>query len=259
MILDKIVESKKQYIHAQKQKQTLTEIRHKLEQMEGKGRSLFDALSQKQHMAIIAEIKKASPSKGILVEDFDPLRIANDYFAIHVDAISILTETDYFLGRPEYLEAVSKVSPIPLLRKDFVIDEYQLYESKLLGADAVLLIASILDEKTFQTFFDIATNLGLDCLCEAHNEEEIKKIEQVGGNIIGINNRDLKTFAQDIQTTIRLLPFISKGKIVVSESAIKTPDEINMLKQAGVSAVLIGETFMKSENMKETADFLRGV
>ncbi|MFN3739586.1 MAG: indole-3-glycerol phosphate synthase TrpC [Thermodesulfovibrionales bacterium] len=204
----------------------------------------------------IGEIKAASPSKGIIRKDIDLLKIASIYEQ-KVDAISVITEEDFFLGRLSYLEDIKKVVTRPVLRKDFIIDEYQIYESYLSGADAILLIASILDREQSERFLSIAKELGMSVLYEIHNEEELEKALEIKAEIIGINNRDLMTMNIDLNTTLRLKPLIPSEKIVVSESGIKSREHVRMLEEAGIDAVLVGTVLMEASDIGARIDSLR--
>ena len=200
---------------------------------------------------LIAEIKKASPSKGLIRSNFDPLQIASAYETNPVSAISILTEEDFFQGHLSYLRRVRQVTSKPLLRKDFIIDEYQLYESRFYGADAVLLIAAILDKRRAGEYVKLASELGLSVLFEVHNEEDLDKAFYVDADIIGINNRDLNTLAVDLRTTLRLKSVIPPGKIIVSESGIRTRQDVVTLQDNGIDAMLIGTSFMEAPDIGE--------
>lgn len=213
-------------------------------------------------ISLIAEVKKASPSAGVIREDFDPLDTAIKYEAAGASAVSVLTDEKFFGGSIEDLDVVSKNIGIPVLRKDFIIDEYQIFEARAHGADAVLLIAAVLSDDQLDSFYNIASDLGMACLIEVHTEEELGKVLSVFGVsgrrkifdklIIGINNRDLNTFKVDINTTIKLIKLIPKNKgiVVVSESGIKDADDIRRLKGSGINAVLIGEALMRSEDVE---------
>lgn len=250
MILEKISNFKKEYLVEVKKQNPINLIMDKISILDKKNDFPFkEALSKKNKMALIAEIKKASPSKGIIREDFDYLKIAKEYIKAEVSAMSILTETEFFKGDNKYLTDIREITNIALLRKDFIIDEYQIYESKAMGADAILLIAALLDRETMKYYFNIAKELGLDCLCETHNESEVLKVLSIGADIIGINNRDLNTFSEDINTTINLMNIIPKDKIIVSESAIRTVEDLKMLKENSINAVLIGEMFMREPDI----------
>lgn len=217
----------------------------------------YQALAQKG-LTYICEVKKASPSKGILAEEFPYLTIAKEYQEAGAGAISCLTEPYYFKGADEYLSRIAEQCQIPVLRKDFIVDEYQIYEAKRLGAAAVLLICAILDQKTLKRYLQIAKELGMDALVEVHDEKEVIEALSAGADIIGVNNRDLTTFTVDIKNSIRLRHLIPKGVLFVSESGIKTPEDIRVLKENGTDAVLIGETLMRSKEKKKTLEILDG-
>ncbi|URZ14750.1 indole-3-glycerol phosphate synthase TrpC [Clostridium felsineum] len=256
MILDDIVYDKKLQLIEDKKVLSLEQIKAELKTLNLKKRDFKKAL-KKENISIIAEIKKASPSKGVIREDFNPLDIGEIYEKIDIDAVSILTEKKYFLGKNEYINEVKKINSKPILRKDFIIDEYQLYEAKLIGADAVLLIAAVLKDK-LRYFYNKTLELGLDAITEVHNEEEAKIAGELGCSIIGINNRDLRDFSTDIKNTEKLMKYIPKDITIVSESSIKTPEDILYLKSIGVDAVLIGETFMRNiDSLSYINDFLK--
>lgn len=218
----------------------------------------FERALSKAGMSYICEIKKASPSKGIIAEDFPYVEIAKEYQSAGASAISVLTETDYFLGSDQYVKEVSKAVNIPIIRKDFTVDEYMLYQAKVMGASAVLLICALLDTETIKKYIKICGSLGLSALVEAHDEQEVQSAIDAGARIIGVNNRNLKNFTVDINNSTRLRRLVPKDIIFVAESGIKTPQDIAALKQANVDAVLIGETFMRSENKKEMLTALNG-
>ncbi|MBI3832653.1 MAG: indole-3-glycerol phosphate synthase TrpC [Planctomycetes bacterium] len=218
----------------------------------GPARSFYQALCG-PGLALIAEIKKASPSGGLLRADFDPEQIARIYESAHASALSVLTDEKYFQGSLEYLGAARQAAKLPILRKDFTIDAYQIHEAAHAGADAVLLIAACLDDRQLRGFRELAESLGLDALVEVHGEEELVRARASGAKIIGINNRNLRTLATDLDTTFRLLANWPKaerdGVVIVSESGIKTPEQIHALAKSGVNAVLIGETFMRAPDI----------
>ncbi|MEE1056633.1 MAG: indole-3-glycerol phosphate synthase TrpC [Acutalibacteraceae bacterium] len=218
----------------------------------------FEKALKKQGMSFICEIKKASPSKGVIAEEFPYKDIAVEYEQAGASAISVLTETDYFLGSDKYLNEISKLVNIPILRKDFTIDEYMIYQAKVLGASAVLLICSLLDTKTIKKYIKICDELGLSALVEAHNIVEIESAVKAGARIIGVNNRNLNDFNVDINNCIDLRNLVSDDIIFVGESGIKTAKDIKMMKKAKIDAVLIGETFMRSNNKKEMLENLKG-
>jgi indole-3-glycerol phosphate synthase len=212
-----------------------------------KTRSFYNALDRDDRLNLIAEIKKASPSKGLLREEYDPVEIAIDYESHGAAAISILTEEDYFLGSLEHLRSVRPNVSRPLLRKDFIFDPYQVYEAAGAGADAILLIVAILDAATLASLIQLAEQTGLDALVEVHDRQELNIALGAGAKIIGINNRNLKTFRVDLHNTLQLAPHVPDAAILVSESGIHTADDIRMLRDVGCDAFLIGEAFMKAE------------
>jgi indole-3-glycerol phosphate synthase len=214
--------------------------------------NFIDALTMSKDISIIAEIKKASPSKGIIREDFNHLRIADIYFENEVNAVSVLTDKNFFMGDIKYLKDIARIKPVPLLRKDFIIDEYQIYEAKANGADAVLLIAEILSASQLAELSQAANENNLDVLLELHSEEQIPKINFEINNLIGINNRNLDDFSVSLSTTLNIRNKIPKHCIVVSESGINCKDDLTQLKEAEISAVLVGEHFMRSENIADS-------
>jgi len=206
-------------------------------------------ISRPHHINLIAELKKASPSRGIIRGDFNPTKIALSCQANGASALSVLTDERFFEGSLKILREVKERVTIPILRKDFIIDEYQIYESIYWGADAILLIANILTAEELTRFYKISKKLGMDALVEVHTEEDVEKALKSGAAIIGINNRDLNTFRVDISTTQRLVRLIPDSKITISESGIKTYEDVMFLKSLGVDAVLIGETFMEADDI----------
>ena len=206
---------------------------------------------------IIAEVKKASPSKGVIREDFNPIEIAKIYNQ-KADAMSILTEPHFFQGKLEYLEEISKFAKIPLLRKDFIIDEYQIAEAYYYGADFVLLIAAAMEKERLKELYEYAKNLGLEVLFEIHNEEELKKALFVGAKIIGFNHRNLKTFEMDMELSKKLIPLLPKDVIVVAESGISNFEIVQKLHENGVDAFLIGEHFMRQDNILNELKRIKG-
>lgn len=212
--------------------------------------SLASAIKGKK-VSLIAEVKKASPSRGVIKPDFNPVNIASLYAANGVAAISVLTEPEYFQGKLDYLKDIKMnlgMNPLPLLRKDFIIDAYQVYEARAYGADSLLLISTILESKQLEELLSLARQLYMDCLVEVHNESDLEKAVASGAGIIGINNRDLKTFTVDTAVTRRLRPKIPADRLVVSESGIKTAADIAMMREIGVNAVLIGEALMSARH-----------
>ncbi|MCD7878440.1 MAG: indole-3-glycerol phosphate synthase TrpC [Candidatus Gastranaerophilales bacterium] len=255
-ILEQIVEKTKLRIDKLKSSVNVNELKDSASKIHGGAFSFEEALKT-EDISFICEIKKASPSKGIIAGYFPYIDIAKEYEQAGASAISVLTEPDFFLGSCEYLKEISKTVNIPLLRKDFIIDELQIYESKIIGANAILLICSLLDEETLKDYITIADSLGLSCLIEAHNENEIQKAIKSKARIIGVNNRDLKTFNVDIQNSINLRKLVPPDILFVSESGIKTKEQIDELRQNNVNAVLIGETFMKSKDKKRELAILK--
>ena len=206
---------------------------------------------------IIAEVKKASPSKGIIREDFNPLEIAKEYIEA-ADAMSILTEPHFFKGSLEYLKEINKFSPIPLLRKDFIVDEFQIAESYAAGADFILLIAKALEVNELKRLFDFAKNIGLEVLFEIHDEEDLNKALEIGADIIGFNHRNLKTFEMDMDLSKKLIPKLPKNVIVVAESGINDFETVKKLSKNGVDAYLVGEYFMRQQDIKKAVLKLKG-
>ncbi|MDE6595956.1 MAG: indole-3-glycerol phosphate synthase TrpC [Oscillospiraceae bacterium] len=260
MILDDIAEKRKEQLARDMAAITLTEVRAAAEEAAktDTGRSFKNALTSLPSPAIIAEVKKASPSKGIISEDFRPAEQAEAYQKAGAAAVSCLTEEYYFKGSAEYFKAVRKVIDIPMIRKDFIIDPYQIYEAKAMGADAILLIAAILDTEQMKEYREIAENLKMDVLAESHNEEELTSVINAGCTIFGINNRNLKDFSVTLDTTKRLAGLVPNGSIIVAESGIKTAEDMKFLADCGANAVLIGETLMRSPDKKEMLANLKG-
>ncbi len=257
MILDKIVNYKIKKVEEEKQIISMNEIISKLDII-SKVRTFEKAMARKNELNIIAEVKKASPSKGVIKEDFDPLDIAKEYEKNKVNAISVLTEDKFFQGKKKYLREIKKITSLPILRKDFIIDEYQIYQSKVLGANAILLIVAILSEDAIIKFQNIAKEIGLDCIVEVHDEVELDIALNAQAKIIGINNRNLKNFETDIKTTEALIKKIPKEKIIISESGINTRKDMRFLEDLGINGVLIGESLMGSKSIKEKLKELRG-
>ncbi len=209
--------------------------------------SLSAALTARPEPVIIAEIKKASPSEGVIREDFDPVELARDYVANHAAAISVLTDEDYFLGSIAHLNQVRPVADVPLLRKDFIIDEYQIHESRAFGADAVLLIVAMLGRPLLKGFLQIVADYGMEALVEVHDENELDIAMAMGAKIIGINNRDLQTFKVDLRVTEKLVRHIGEGYVVVAESGIATREDIIRMYAAHVDGLLVGSHFMRQK------------
>ena len=249
-ILDQIILRKRKDLEEMKRRFPLHRLKRAL-----KGgrktpiRSFKKAVSNSHKINIIAEIKKASPSGGVLRENFQPMRIANLYELGGASALSILTEPHFFKGRPSYLRTVRQVTNLPLLRKDFIFETYQLYETALLEADAFLLITSILTLEELKDLIQLGDELGMDALVETHSDEDLKKALEAGAKIIGINNRNLRTLDVDVNRSKKLLPHIPKDKTVVVESGLQTHEEILDYKSLGIHSFLIGSTFMKSDDI----------
>jgi len=235
-------------VHSAKRKVPLSEIKKRMGDRESP-RSFSKVLAEGTNLKLIAEVKQASPSQGILRDPFDPTEIARIYESEGAAALSVLTEERFFRGSLEHLKTVRKTVKIPLLRKDFVIDEYQVYEARASDADAILLIAAILDDIRLVDFQSLASDLGMAALVEIHTKEEQDRALAGGARIVGINNRDLETFKTDLDTTFRLIRDVPDDRIVISESGIAERNDIERLRDARVDAVLIGESFMKSPDI----------
>lgn len=248
MILDEIAAKTRLRIERQKQIKSLEDVKREALVMPIDKSFPFEKALRQQDINFICEVKKASPSKGIIAQNFPYLDIAKEYEIAGASAISVLTEPEYFLGSDKYLQEIASTVSLPVLRKDFTLDEYQIYEAKTLGASAVLLICALLSEEELTYFHDIADTLGLSCLVEAHDEEEIAKALKCKARIIGVNNRNLKDFTVDVENSLRLRPLVPKDIIFVSESGMKTAEDIQKLRDADVSAALIGETFMRASD-----------
>ncbi|MDR2772378.1 MAG: indole-3-glycerol phosphate synthase TrpC [Elusimicrobiota bacterium] len=252
MILDEIVAASKIRLEQAKKELPLSDLIAQVKALPAKKHPFaFKAALAAPELSFICEIKKASPSKGLISPDFRYLEIALEYQKAGASAISVLTETEFFLGSPQYLKDVKKFVKIPVLRKDFIFDPYQVYETAVLGADAMLLICSILDEGQLKELYELAGSLGISCLLEAHDESEIKKALFAGAEIVGVNNRNLNDFSVDLKNSLRLRELVPAGKIFVSESGIKTAADIELLRQHKVDAVLIGEELMKTDNIRD--------
>lgn len=223
-----------------------------------KGTFAFEKALSKNRLAFICEVKKASPSKGLISAEFPYLAIARQYEAAGADCISCLTEPKWFLGSDEYLQEIAKTVQIPVLRKDFTVCDYQIYEAKLLGAGAVLLICALLSMQELEEYIDICDALGMSALVEAHNEKEIETAVRAGARVIGVNNRNLRDFSVDTSNAARLRALVPPGILFVSESGVKTRRDIEKIEKSGANAVLIGETLMKSANIGEKLRELRG-
>lgn len=258
MILDEIAQKTRERIEEEKKKKSLQEIKQEAESMEADTGFPFEKALRAEKLSFICEVKKASPSKGIIAEDFPYKEIAKEYEKAGASAISCLTEPFYFQGSNAYLKEIVKTVSIPVLRKDFTVDPYMIYEAKCLGASAVLLICAILSDEELCEYAEIAESLGLSALVEAHDEEEVKRALQSGARIIGVNNRNLKDFTVDINNSIRLRSLVPEEIIFVSESGIKNAQNIANLRSNGTNAVLIGETLMREKDKKQALRVLSG-
>lgn len=261
MILDEIAAKTKERVADNKSRinlETVKKAAYELPRFSERGEFPFRKALAKEGMSFICEVKKASPSKGIIAEDFPYVDIAKEYVQAGADAISVLTEPFYFKGSDLFLEEIRREVSIPLLRKDFTVDEYMIYEAKKMGADAILLICSILSKNQLSEYLEIAHELGLSALVEAHDEEEVERAKEIGAGIIGVNNRNLKDFTVDINNSIRLRERVPSEVLFVSESGMKVREDIARLEKNGTNGVLIGETFMRSSNKKEMLDRLAG-
>ena len=245
-ILNDIVENTLTKLDIKKSELPLTEIISKLNEL-NLPKGAFKESLLKKDQAVIAEIKKASPSAGIISEDFDPIKKAKEYEDFGASALSILTEEDFFQGSSEYLKEVKAITSLPILRKDFMVDEYQIYEAKLIGADCILLIASILNDNEIQSFVDLAESLELDYLIEVHDLKELKRVEHFSNAMIGVNNRNLKTFDVDLNNSINLKKAFNGNNLFVAESGIKSQDDIDTLKAHDIHVFLVGESLMKGD------------
>lgn len=258
MILDKLAASARVRVDRLKAERPLESVREEALSIKPEKPFCFEAALKKEDIAFICEVKKASPSKGLIAPDFPYVHIARDYEAAGADAISVLTEPEYFLGSDDYLSAVKRAVNVPVIRKDFTIDPYQIYEARIIGADAVLLICALLDTEALTEYIRIADTLGLTALVEAHDAAEVASALEAGARVIGVNNRNLKTFEVDIENSKRLRQLVPEHITFVSESGIKTPGDIDALRKNGTDAVLIGETLMRSSRKAEELARLRG-
>ena len=257
-ILDRLADHAKERVEEAKRTTPLFEIRRQAEELP-KGAFSFEKALNKQDISFICECKKASPSKGLIAAEFPYVQIAKDYEAAGADCISVLTEPKWFLGSDAYLREIANAVSIPCLRKDFTVDEYMLYEAKVLGASAVLLICSILSERQIKEYIDICDTLGLSALVEAHDEAEIVKTIGAGARIIGVNNRNLKDFTVDTDNSARLRQLIPQEILFVSESGVRSAEDVRRLRDIGADAVLIGEALMKAPDKKEKLRQLRSL
>lgn len=259
-ILEEIAARTRERIAKEKSCISVSELENRIQEVNknaGK-RITFLQVLQKDGMSYICEVKKASPSKGLIAPDFPYLTIAKEYEQAGASAISCLTEPFYFQGADQYLREIAAAVQIPVLRKDFTVDEYMIYQAKSLGASAVLLICAILDDGELRAYRQLAKELGLDALVEAHDEYEVDRALNLGAEIVGVNNRDLRTFHVDMNNSIRLRKMAPDNVVFVSESGIRTPEDIRLLYENKVDAVLIGETLMRSPDKKAALESLNG-
>ncbi len=247
-ILDRIVEDTRSRVLFERTRRQLPEVIEGCRVRPRRTGFPFARALESDGISFICEVKRASPSKGVIAEDFPYLDIAREYEAMGASAISVLTEPKHFLGRDSYLEEIADEVTVPVLRKDFVIDEYQIYQARELGASAILLIASILGDRALRDYRVLAESLGMSALVEVHDEVEVQRAVSSGAGIIGVNNRDLSTFEVDIRNSLRLIDLIPDGILCVSESGISTPGDVRSLEDAGFDAVLMGEAFMRSHD-----------
>ena len=258
-ILDQLADHARERVALAKEKVSFDEVKARALEIADQSFSFEKALAANPDIAFICECKKASPSKGLIAPDFPYLQIAKDYESAGADCISVLTEPKWFLGSDQYLKEITSEVKIPCIRKDFTVDPYMIYEAKLLGASAVLLIMSILDEKTAGEYLKIADSLGLSALVETHNEEEVKKALNIGARIIGVNNRNLKDFTVDTENSKKLRELIPGDVLFVSESGVSSPEDVKKLRKIGADAVLVGETLMRAEDKKKRLAELKGI
>lgn len=258
MILDKIIEATKIRVAQEKQVESPEAVKAAALALPSDTGFPFEAALRQQDFNFICEVKKASPSKGIIAEDFPYLDIAKEYEIAGAAAISVLTEPDFFKGDKKYLQEIASAVKIPVLRKDFIIDEYQIYQAKVWGASAILLICACLDVPTLTKFRELADSLGLSSLVEAHDEHEVQMAIDCGARIIGVNNRNLKDFTVDVQNSVRLRNLVQDDVIFVSESGLETPEDIQVLRDNNIGVALMGETFMRSPNKVEKLAYLYG-
>ena len=258
-ILDQLADHARERVALSKEKVSLDEVKARALEIADQSFSFEKALAANPDIAFICECKKASPSKGLIAPDFPYLEIARSYEEAGADCISVLTEPKWFLGSDQYLKEITSEVKIPCIRKDFTVDPYMIYEAKLLGASAVLLIMSILDEKTAGEYLQVADSLGLSALVETHNDEEVRNALNIGARIIGVNNRNLKDFTVDTENSRKLRQLIPSDVLFVSESGVSSPEDVKKLREIGADAVLVGETLMRAEDKKKRLAELKGI
>lgn len=277
MILDTLAQATKKRIDGQKQLKSLEALKQELSEKAERGELVlpdkeksfeenfnnpslyrFEKNLKEKGIHIIAEVKKASPSKGLIDPNFDYMKVARDYEMAGVDCVSCLTEPDYFKGSDEIFMEIRRALKTPMIRKDFTVDEYMIYQAKLMGADCILLICAILDDEALMSYYKLADSLGLSVLVETHDEEEMERALKIGARMIGVNNRNLKDFTVDIGNSIRLRKMVPENVIFVAESGIKTREDIKELEDCGTNGVLIGETFMRAADKAKELKLLKG-
>lgn len=277
MILDTLAQATKKRIDGQKQLKSLEALKQELSEKAKRGELVlpdkeksfeenfdnpslyrFEKNLKGKGIHIIAEVKKASPSKGLIDPNFDYMKVARDYEMAGVDCVSCLTEPDYFKGSDEIFMEIRRALKTPMIRKDFTVDEYMIYQAKLMGADCILLILAILDDEALMSYYKLADSLGLSVLVETHDEEEMERALKIGARMIGVNNRNLKDFTVDIGNSIRLRKMVPENVIFVAESGIKTREDIKELEDCGTNGVLIGETFMRAADKAKELKLLKG-
>lgn len=261
MILDTLVEATRKRIDAQMAALPAAELRRRAEQItkeSGREAFLFEKTLSGGDIHFICEVKKASPSKGLIAPDFPYVQIAKEYEAAGADCISVLTETDYFLGSDDYFREIRPQVSIPMLRKDFTIDSYMIWQAKAMGADCVLLICAILEESVLKDYLALCDSLGMTALVETHDEKEVQMAVRAGARVLGVNNRNLKTFEVDLTTSERLRKLVPEDILFVAESGIRNAQDIDVLRKARVNGVLIGETLMRSPDKRAMLETLRG-
>ena len=247
MTLNDIVKNVQKRLSERKTRVSLDDLKIRIKEA-GPTYDFIESIHRREgsRIRMIAEVKKASPSKGVIRKDFDPVKIAEAYESSGASAISVLTEEDSFLGHPEYLKKIRERVKVPLLRKDFILEPYQVMEARVWGADAYLLIVSLLNDHELEELINMGQDLNMTALVETHSQSELDRALNSSAKVIGINNRNLKTFVTDLETTFKLMKGIPKGRVVVSESGIQSPEDLKRLESVGVDAVLVGEAFMRS-------------
>lgn len=258
MILHEIAAAARKRVETCRQEISYEEMKNRACRMEAATAFPFEERLREDGIHFICEVKKASPSKGVIAPHFPYVEIAAEYERAGADCISVLTEPDYFMGHTDYLAEIRRRVKIPLLRKDFIVDDYMIYEAKVIGADAVLLICSLLEEETIRDWIGLCDRLGLSALVEAHDEEEVSMAVRAGARMIGVNNRNLKTFQVDVSNCLRLRESVPPDVLFVAESGIRTREDIQALERGNVNGVLIGETLMKSPDKTAAMRELRG-